>query len=592
MSLFIISIKFGLPSTLPEVANFPLTYSEFILFGLPSLFFSLISSILLLFTLLFFLKHKHSYCSHYINIILPLLWCALAFISFLGFIKATCLDYAYLQCIYMLGLAAFSLFIFRVFEINHKDTSYWVVFTIFLSTMLISIYGIYQYHIGFENTRQFLLDSGIKTHGNFHGRLYDNLVYSVFALSNSFAGHLILVIPISIWFVYKYLKNKTLNYTSTILTSILLFYTLFITGSRAAILSFFIACIFLFFILPFRKRIKIFVLLISLILVCMCFVFFSRKGFGSFEIRLDYFNTTFIMMKQNLLTGAGWGEFFYNYNFMKLYPSAESPHMPHNFILSMGSQAGIFAFLLSLAIIIIPITFAIKKLFNKPKDKILTNIAFPLLLGWIAWSIHSLLDVNIQIPSTCAIAITITALLFKPNSNKENISHLGSKNKPFIFPLLWILISMSIILLTLTMSIKRMKGDASYQNLNNQCSTFNMTTLSFKKEPIPMENINTTLMQCTTLMPYSPYPWAIAGQVALKRKKWILAEKYFKEATINSSKSAGFYYYLALSQFKQNKRALARKNLNKAAILHPFIYEKYATKQPLKTEDKRLKIRD
>ena len=92
------------------------------------------------------------------------------------------------------------------------------------------------------------------------------------------------------------------------------------------------------------------------------------------------------------------------------------------------------------------------------------------------------------------------------------------------------------------------------------------------KNKTPMKEINHSLRICTTLVPYSPFPWAIAGNAARERNLWNLSEKYYKKAVLYSPKRASFQYDLALAQFRLGKIKQAMLNLKTAKDLFPYKY--------------------
>ena len=432
--VFILPIKLGNPAALPEISYFPISQFTWIFFPWPEILFSLISGIILLFTIILLLNYQRRTYNNHSNLIIPIIWLTLSLTGLLGLIKSTCLDFAYLECIYLFGLASFAFVVFRFLELNNKNYRNWLISAIIISSVLVAIYGIYQYYYGFDETKNYVLNNILNKATittEFKNRLLDknNLVFSTFAISNNFAAHLILTLPLCLWFVFKKINNILLKHIFTLFIAVILFYALFLTGSRAAFLSFFCACILLIFILPFPKKIKISILAAGSVIFCFAILYFSRKGsiIDTICIRLDYYQAAIQMLFNDPFTGGGWGDFFHNYTFLKKVAGMEAPHMPHNFILSMGAQAGIFALLPSIAILVFPILISIRKMYKAHNRQFYKHLSFPLLLGWSAWSIHSLLDINIQIPATAATGILITALMLLPDCNSPSNNNIAQK---------------------------------------------------------------------------------------------------------------------------------------------------------------------
>jgi O-antigen ligase len=620
MSIFILllPLKFGNPAVLPEASYFPRSLPTWTFFSWPPILFSLISGIILFLTIVLLLNRPHRIYRDYSNLAIPFLWIALSLVSLLGFIKSSCLDFAYLECIYLFGLTSFAFAIFRFLELASEPHRNWLIYAIVISSILIAVYGIYQYHYGLDETKNYvitnILEKGVTITSDFKNRLFDknNLVFSTFAISNSFAAHLLLILPLCLWFVFEKTKNGFLKHALTIVFAIILFYALFLTGSRAAFLSFFCAGALLMFILPFPKKVKISCLVTGAVIVCLVTLYFTRKGsmLDTINVRLDYYQVAFKMLVDNPITGGGWGDFFHNYTFLKDLANTEAPHMPHNFVLSMGSQAGILAFLCAIAILVYPVLVVMRRIYKAHNRQFYRQFSFPLLLGWSAWSIHSLLDINIQIPATVATGILVSALMLLSNNNQPVDSDITNTHTTFTtflnrlffrnwvrshlvtaqlrkaeksnilpfkikigLPIVWTLLALILATTTIILSLNRISGDIALQNLNRLSSPFDITNLEFTKNKTPMKEINRSLKTCTTLLPYSPFPWAMAGNTARKRKLWKLSEKYYREAVLRSPKRAAFYYDLALAQFKLGKIKQAVLNLKMAKKLFPFKYE-------------------
>ena len=577
--VFLLPFKFGNPAALPEATYFPFSLPSWVFFSWPAILFALISGTVLLLTILLLFNHPRRIYKNYSNLVMPFLWAILSLVALLGIIKSSCLDFAYLECTYLLGLAAFTFVVFRLLELNSETHRNWFIYAVIISSVLIAVYGIYQYHYGLAETKNYvltnILEKGVSITSSLKGRLFDknNLVFSTFAISNSFAAHLLLTLPLCLWFIFKKTKNIFLKYILTIIFAFILFYALFLTGSRAAFLSFFCAAVLLIFILPFPRKIKLSLLIAGSVMLCFTIIYFSKKGtlLDTTSVRLDYFQTAIQMILKNPITGGGWGDFFHNYTFLKKLASAEAPHMPHNFILSMGSQAGILAFLSAIAILIYPVLVITRRIYKIHNRQFYKHLSFPLLLGWTAWSIHSLLDVNIQIPATVATGILITALMLLPEGDTSKDNNVVKA--PTIF-IVWNILALILVASTIILSLNRIPGDIALQNLNRLNSTFDVTNLKIVKDKVPMKEINHSLNICTALLPYSPFPWATAGNAARERNLWSLSEKYYKEAVLRSPKRAAFYYDLALAQFRLGKIKQSMLNLKTAKDLFPYKYNK------------------
>ena len=580
ISLFalLLPIKFGNPAALPEVSYFPFTLSSWIFFSWPATLFSLISGFLLLLSIVLLFNRKHKIYINVPSLISLSLWVTLFLTSLMGIIQSSCLDFAYLECLYLLGLATFAITIFRLLNLNIDKYQKWVIFAIITSSILIALYGIYQYHYGLDATKSYVITNILEKGGNMStelkARLFDknNLVFSTFAISNSFAAHLLLTFPLCLWYISKGSESRISKYILTATFAVILLYALFLTGSRASFLSLFCAGVLLIFILPFNKKIKFSLLITGSVILCLIILYLDRKGslLATINVRLDYYQTALQMLFKDPIIGGGWGDFFHNYTFLKKLPNTEAPHMPHNFILSMGSQAGFLAFLSATAILVYPIVIISCRIYKTHNKQFYKQFSFPLLLGWTAWSIHSLLDVNIQIPATAATGIIITALMLLPNSDT---SVKCDNYIPYTISFTtWNVIALILAITVIVLSFVRIPGDIALHKINSLCSPLKPNTMEFSKNKVPMKNITHSLKITTALIPYSPFPWAIAGSAARERNIWKLSEIYYKQAVIRSPKRASFHYYLAVAQFKLGEINQAILSLKVAKDLFPYKY--------------------
>lgn len=564
--ILILSLKFGTPAALPETTIVPQNLLEWIIFSWPPMLFAFLAGLFLFFSVIFTSFYSSSDTTKKQISIFPLLWFLLAVSSLFGFKFCSCLDFAYLEFVHLLGLAAFAIAIFQISSLNDKNIKNYIIAAIVVGTIIAVIYGLYQYFVGFQETRNFvsqaLTNQGIQLDADFKVRLMENLVYSTFSLSNSFGAHIILTIPLCLWFIYNTQSIRSVKIILTATLGIILLFTLYLTGSRAAILSLCSAIIILGFILPFKRKFKFLLLIFCVLGILIGFIGFHQKGFSSLIIRLDYFHAAVILLLKHIFMGSGWGEFFHQYSFLKLIPSDESPHMPHNFLLTMGSQSGIFSMLIAAIILLIPIIAIIKKTLRNKDRYFYAQLDFSILLGWTAWAIHSLLDINVEVPATAAIAITMISIIDLATDQAP----VSRKIKPLTK---FCLLVLSIILLFL--SVFRLYGELKLQELNNLCFPSYLIQTNNNHKP-SIQDVIKNLYICTNTMPYSPFPWATVGEYAQQHGLWNLSKQCYIEAIKRSPMRASFYFRLAIAQYKLNDLIECQQNLKRAGELFPFKY--------------------
>ena len=493
-----------------------------------------------------------------------MLFTVLAFSSLAGFIKATCLDFPMQECLYIFGLSAFSIVMF-ILIMKDESASFLILKAITISTLIITFYGIYQYVSGFENTREYVTDllskKDILLPEEVKIRLSNNFIFSTFTISNSFAAHLILTAPVCIYMLFypNFLKNKMIHYISVSVTVLLILTALLLSGSRGAILSFASAVVILFILLNMKNKKSIFIASFAL-LITTIIIFLVPKDSGSIFIRLDYFQAGIVLLKNNLFTGAGWGEFFHSYTYLKKFLTPEAPHDPHNFIISMGSQAGITAAITALLIIVVPISLVLKKLNKFSLREKFKTLEFPILLGITAWYIHSFMDINFQIPGTTATAIILLIIMTKSD---DQFSY--KKFFPIILRTIFLLIALAVII----PGIYRFRSEYYISKLSNICypqfSSEKSTNVSTKEA----EKLLKTTVKAA---PYSPFPWAIFGDYAKSNNMNKQAELCFTNAIRLSPGRANLYYNLAIIRLGNREKGYAIENMGMAAKLFPYKY--------------------
>ena len=532
--------------------------------------------------------------------LVPSLWLAVALTSVLGFVHCGTYDFAILQVAHFFGLAAFAFLVFQLFEAR-RDVALPLIGAAFAASMLSALDGYHQYFVGFEETRNYVYEqaqaTGLKINEELSTRLGFNQVFSFFSISNSFAAHLILTLPVCVWaaavFLWGALPSRALAITGASVTGCFLAGALALTQSRAAFVSFACSCggaiLLLFFKRLFAgvrtRRIKV-LLGTAAVIVCSVViaaaVFFvivkTQKGTGSFSARADYYQVAVRLMAESPLTGAGWGDFFHSYCTMKRFEGEESPHNAHNFPLMMGSETGLFGFLCSLALLLATAALLAVKFWRSRDDGILREcLPLSVFAGWCAWSLHNLLDVDIQIPATCATAIVLVAAALLDGKDEND-------TPPSWMPrFLYGRAALACLALTaMALPLWRLPAEAVFQRLNDLCRPRPVVGAGAGVEAGAWE-VKDVLAECSRRAPYSPFPWATAGTWAQRQGSWSLAEEFYKEAIKRSPERASYYYHLGLSQAFQgtDRAADARASFAEAARLFPFAYGQQALREKL-----------
>lgn len=569
-TLILLPLKFGTLVGVPETTLlYPLSPMEFIIISWPIPFFPIIAGSLLLLTSIL-LPFPPSCQSSSFRI--TAVWTGLALCSIIGIINATVFDYAVYQIIHMFGIAAFAITVFRLVD-NNPSLKAWFISGIIIGVFISAYFGFYQLFWGFEETKKFAYDqlqrSGLdKLNPDFARRLNERRVSANFSLCNSFAAHLLLTIPLCLYGMWKlgerFHPKKISKAIFTAITAILLFTLLYFTKSRASFVALMGAIWFFILFLPYKPGVKIFFLTIAVVFAVVCgagLYIFGNRGIESFYARIDYYRVAIKMFLEHPVFGMGWGEFFHAYMKWKTLMTTEAPHTPHNFILAFASQTGVTGLLMSCLALAYPLWACLKKVRAESFKYIPISAEAAILLGWAAWTLHSLSDVNLQVSGSVSTALTMTIIL-GIYDRKETAPAI----KKIYYPL-WYLFSITTILFALYGGIWIARGEYEFFKLQMLCDARSMTKKQFNE--VTVDDVHKQLAECVKYFPKSPFPWGTAADFMLMKNRPFLAEQYYKEASKRTPLRPSFYYRLYWLQTHLKKYGEAEKNYQKAKELFP-----------------------
>jgi hypothetical protein len=609
--VFLFPIKFGNITGVPEI---PLIWDNSVQWALdswPVILFPLLSSLLALSTLIAFGKNSAVKTKNVF--ILSSLWLLLALVSALGFVNAGVFDFPLTQCLHIAGLAIFA-FSLSLTLSSAPDSAVYFIRAIIFGAVFSMFIALHQILWGFADSIDFIqekeLETGLKVSSQLWMRIVQTRVFSPFTLCNSLAAHIILTLPLVCAGII--IDKKTMRSLIIISTSLLFFLffdrigeefgrggaflsvflasaiiavtvfrfpdkyskiiswllsgalavlMLFIlknTFSRAAVLAMGLTFAILPLFLPIGKKIKIIYFAAAILLSVTFFAIVNQNRNitvnSSMHARVDYWQSAVKIFLKHPFLGTGWGDFFHDYTKIKNFPGNEAPHSPHNFILAFASQCGIPGLLSILSVFITSFAMMFKRTREEqnPGNRLLF---ISILCGWTAWTLHSMADLNFQIPGTVAAVIAMSLICVNSSSSKTLKSH------PIPFAKFAIMI---LAILTLAVSAKRMRAEIAYNRLYKLCEG------PFDKEKEPgIEDVERELKRAVEEMPYSPYPWASAGIYAQSRGHWKASENFYSEAIKRSPERASFYYRKAIAQNRLGKIKEALENVRAASELFP-----------------------
>ena len=627
--VFLLPLKFGMMTGVPEISFiFPSTPVTFLVTAWPPMLLSIFSAMLLLGVLLSASPVEYEREN---RLLFPLSF-VLLFLSILpGFINASTFDFAIIQTSVFAGYAAFSLVLYRLISLR-PEIQPWFINAIVLSTVISAFMGLHQYLYGFRSTLEYIHQqekaTGCKVSPEMMSRLLQTRVFSPFSICNSLAAHLILTFPLCLWGIFynrvlaKSLlvvigitavfaaippatsgglffvivfavcailgillfrtSDKVWHYLSVILLVVisgLLLFVLRHTYSRGAFLSLGLALCFCLIIAPLKLKYKIvFAVFAVLGSSVMLTEDIAERSLASMDVRFDYYFSAIKMFLNHPFLGTGWGDFFHEYTRIKTFPGNETPHTPHNFILNFASQAGIFALCTSLLVLLTPFYLFLRKfkmgmylMSREEMSRHWLNIA--IIGGWSAWAVHSLIDLNIQVPGTVATAITMVLIMNASKSEKMlTETHNTHQTREGLMLVVWYGAGPLVALVALIAAMHQIRFDNALANYSYAAELRALRN----KTPILVndDQLEILLNKCSALAPYSPVPWMNAAAYAERKSQWGKAEMYLKEGLKKSPERASLYFRLAVAQNHLGKDAEAEFNLKRAAELFPNAYQK------------------
>jgi hypothetical protein len=461
--------------------------------------------------------------------------------------------------------------------------------------------GLYQYFWGFDevialyNTQ---LQEGTPFAHNLSNRVNQTLVYSTFTLSNNFAAHIILVLPLFIYIMIKHFNKDNLvvvkaiaiilgifgfcncfssgipvlGITSLVTSCILILYheklsakffqnlsviliiatitSFLLTRSRAAFFCLVAGLLFCGLFYGTKKQ-KI-LCLVSLLCAVIGAAVYAPQ-IASFQARLGYYDALLEMFSQKPL-GFGFGRFAEVYNQVK-EAGVEESNAPHALFLGFLAQGGIFSGLAALLCFLFPF-ISLYKSSGEPLLK------FCLAVGLTSWFIHAQLDVNVMIPGSLVTVGIITLL----HNNKT--SETSTKSYSILFTAM-----IPVLSAILYFHFINVSGERKYSLLYSK--------LIIDEQVPTIAELQNSLDEISQAIPYSKASynlvshWAIR-QVLLSQEGGSLKYEYLKLAKSCTQKAIAInpheselYAHLADIYFFMDKPALTLSMLKKALHYYP-----------------------
>lgn len=385
-----------------------------------------------------------------------------------------------------------------------------------------------------------------------------------FSWKNTLGAHLILLLPVCVllaWRAGRYVDPPRAS--SFVFSGFVIICTLgalWFSKSLAAalIITIVITSIALFWIIrrfnwgekTNQKRLKHLFLLL-LVTVCLG-VFFQNwivkeKKISTLNSRFSHWEQAINMFEEKPFLGVGMGEYYTHYLQNK---SSRAPvtRFAHSLFLCFLSQCGVFGGIAALIMLFYPIWLMI--LIIKRKLKFQSEaIWVAVFSGSLAWAGHSLLDFNIQVPSTVATFLILPSLGLK--FHKDD---LIVPLRRFIPVGLIGLLFVGICLIPIT----RFNGEKNYKILSQLI-----------KNQSSEKNIYTIGEIASRKLPYSPYPASKIAQFAIKSEQYEYAVKQLKDCIRRTPHRSTYYAMLAQVYEKMGRKDDALLSIELALLWYP-----------------------
>lgn len=573
---FIAPIKFASIVSVPEMpASYWFDPISILFTSWPVYLFCFVSTILLavvltahLFNGKFFLKNKTA-----------LIWSAgfilLAIFSLCGWINASCKEYPLQMISYTFGTGSFILAAFLL--IDNRPELLTNLFRAMLCGTTLSIFsGIYQYFWGFDELIQHVKNQ-VETNGmlaendGIYRRIIERRIQADFSVCNVYAGFLAMMLPVMAMALWKFGNEKVQpeklsRWLLSGIGAVVMILLLIQTGSRGGVLAVGAGVVCLCLALPMSKKQRFaFWLLVLLGIAGFVTMIVAGRGAKSMIFRADYDYGALQMMWKHPFAGTGWGDFFHDFQILKLIEDREAPHTPHNFLLLYGSQCGIISFLIACFLLLYPVILHIRHLRKNPGQDVMH---YAVLTAICAAILDYQLELSYETPAfVCSWAILVLWALYKMDS--------GYFQEPKRIPAgRWVLLA--CILATIPVAIlefRQMYGEMKFNEfheLMNPRYSKNQTSAKDAFRLPPADQALKLFRITVEQSPYNPFPWMMMSDYLTARGDLYNAKGYTDKAIALSPQRASFYLRRArLTYMATGSAEKAADDLKQVRALFP-----------------------
>ena len=286
--------------------------------------------------------------------------------------------------------------------IKKKKQVFVITACLVLAATIVSLYGIYQYFWGLNETRNWVLQQNIQFPQEVLSRLGINEIFSTFVYPNALAGYLLLILPlcVSLFIISKPFHKTLLGVAAACI--VLCLYLTYSKGGWGVFLLLGLVSILILIYKRFGNNKKFYVVsiltIVGLIILSAMFLKITdkthmiRDTLGSFKVRLNYWKACPGMVK-DFPFGSGIGTFGSVYPKYKV-PQAREVQLAHNGFLQLWTETGTLG-ILSFLLVWVMFFRDWRRIFRIAYVKVLS---IGMCIGCIAFLIHSLVDFDFYVP--------------------------------------------------------------------------------------------------------------------------------------------------------------------------------------------------
>ncbi|MCF7854128.1 MAG: O-antigen ligase family protein [Candidatus Pacebacteria bacterium] len=549
--LFIAPLKFGSVVNTGAISLFPFGWLEWVIAVWPPFLAPVLCGIALLGATVVY-PPPAQLRRHWL---VPAVWLVLFGVCVLGLLRTTEWDYALLFLWHLLGVFCLAASVAWVLP-RDPCLRRWALTAVMTAVFLTLISGWYQVKGGgYAETLEYIERTAEIQGGEIPAEIRDRLMQgrasASFIYPNSFAAHLILTGPlflVCLWQIGGRFTPSGLSRALFLFVGGGLFAGgLIVSGSRAAVAGLGGGVVIAVMCYPGLKRWRLPLATLGFVCAVALFAFVSRgRTLSSLEARMDYYRTGVEMAVRHPVAGVGLGEFFPYY--LRLKPlAAEETRAPHNVAVFFVSQTGVWGVIGAVVLLALPIGFVS---FVRPRDRLGGANSLWLTAaqcGLAAWSLHALLDFNIQIPGTVMTVAIIPLICVPPEQRKEKSGQL------------WVRLVFTGIAVVSIGALWRWSGERAYGVLTRQAA----------KPFVNIVRLREQSEKARARLPFSPHPDALFAKAAAARGYHAMAAEAYAGALHRTPHRGGWWYALAEQRLLCGDVAAARAAMKKAIYWDP-----------------------